>query len=155
MSTTPISTNAAGQPITGTAGSSVSNPTATSLNSSEFLDLMMTELTHQDPTNPDSSDPTQYLTELAQMTSVEQETNTAQSTAQSASAQAVTAAVSLIGDTISYISQTTGQTVTGTVNSVQITGSGPTLTVNGLAGIAPSTVTDVEGSSSSSGSAAG
>lgn len=148
MSTTAISTNSDGQAIAGTSGTQLSDPSSTSLNSSEFLDLMLDELTHQDPTNPDSSDPTQYLEELAEMTSVEQESDTAQSTAQSASAQAVSAAVSLIGDTISYTSQTTGDTVTGTVNSVQITSSGPTLTVDGAAGVPPSTVTNVAPASS-------
>ena len=137
------STGTDGQPIAGTSGTTLQNPSATSLSSSEFLDLMMVELTHQDPTSPDSSDPTQYLTELAQMTSVEQETNTAQSTAQTAAAQAVSAAVGLIGDTVSYTDQQTGDTVTGTVQSVQITSSGPTLTIDGQSGIAPSTVVDV------------
>ena len=56
------------------------------------------------------------------MTSVEQETNTAQSTRRtSATDQAVSQAVGLIGDTVSYKDQTTGDVVTGTVNSVQIT----------------------------------
>lgn len=141
--TTGVSTDTTGNAITGTPGTTIGNRSATALNGNEFLDLMMAELTHQDPTSPSSSDPTQYLTELAQMTSVEQQTNMAKSTAQSASAQAVSAAVGLIGNTISYIDQTTGQTVSGAVQSVQITSAGPTLTVNGVAGIAPSTVTNV------------
>ena len=68
----------------------------------------MDSLQNQDPLNPSSSDPTQYLTELAQMTSVEQETNTAQNTQDTAQAQSVSQAVGLIGDTVTYIDQTTG-----------------------------------------------
>jgi flagellar basal-body rod modification protein FlgD len=140
--TTPVvSTNSGGQSIDGTSGNTLSNSSSTELNGNEFLDLMMVQLTHQDPSNP--SDPSQYLTQLAQMTQVEQETNTAQSTAQSASAQAVSSAVGLIGHTVSYVDQTTGETVSGSVQSVQITSSGPTITVNGIAGIAPSTVSQV------------
>jgi flagellar basal-body rod modification protein FlgD len=138
---TPISTDASGAAISGTAGTTLSSPNKTQLNGNEFLTLMMVQLTHQDPTNP--SDPTQYLSELAQMTSVEQETNTAQSTSQTASAEAVSAAVGLIGKTVSYIDQTTGQTVSGSVQKVSITSQGPTLTIDGVDGIAPSTVTSV------------
>lgn len=152
---TQIGTNAAGQTEQGTSGNSVANSSATSLSSNEFLQLMMTELENQDPLSPSSSDPTQYLTELAQMTSVEQETNTAQSTAESATEQAVSQAVGLIGDTVSYKDQTTGDVVTGAVNSVQITSSGPTLTVNGVAGVDPAIVTNVTGPSSSSSTSTG
>lgn len=141
--TTAVSTDPSGNAIAGTPGTTIGNQSANALNSNAFLELMMAQLTHQDPLSPSSSDPTKYLSELAQMTSVEQQTKTAQSTAQSASAQAVSAAVALIGKTVSYISQSTGQTVSGSVQSVQITGSGPTLTVNGVTGVAPSTITNV------------
>lgn len=141
ISAPPVSTNTSGANIDGTPGTTIANSSADALGSNQFLNLMMVQLTHQDPTSP--TDPTQYLSELAQFTSVEQESNTAQSTAQSASAQAVSAAVGLIGHTIDYTDQTTGKTVTGAVQSVQITGSGPTLTVGSVAGIAPSTVTQV------------
>ncbi len=141
ISTPPVSTDPSGATITGTPGTTLSNNSATALGTNQFLDLMMTQLTHQDPSNP--TDPTQYMSELAQMTSVEQETNIAQSTSQAASVQAVAQAVGLIGHTISYTDQTTGQAVSGTVQSVQITSSGPTMTVSGVAGIAPSSVTQV------------
>jgi flagellar basal-body rod modification protein FlgD len=147
---TQVGTNSLGQTEQGTSGDSVANDSATSLSSNEFLQLMMTELENQDPLSPSSSDPTQYLTELAQMTSVEQETNTAQATAESATEQAVSQAVGLIGNTVSYKDQTTGDLMTGTVNSVQITTSGPTLTVDGVAGVDPSIVTNVSGPSSGS-----
>jgi flagellar basal-body rod modification protein FlgD len=151
MSTTvpSVDTNSAGQTEQGTSGDSISNNSATNISTSEFLDLMMDSLENQDPLDPSSSDPTQYLTELAQMTAVEQETNTAQSTQESATEQAVSQAIGLIGDTVSYINQTTGETVTGTVNSVQITSSGPTLTVDGVTGVDPSTVTNVVAASDS------
>jgi flagellar basal-body rod modification protein FlgD len=145
---TQVGTNSLGQTEQGTSGDSVANSSATSLSSNQFLQLMMTELENQDPLSPSSSDPTQYLTELAQMTQVEQETNTAQSTAESATEQAVSQAVGLIGDTVSYKNQTTGDLVTGAVNSVQITSSGPTLTVDGVSGVDPAIVTNVTGPSS-------
>ncbi|HET9074884.1 MAG TPA: flagellar hook capping FlgD N-terminal domain-containing protein [Solirubrobacteraceae bacterium] len=143
--TTPTvtSTGINGQTISGTPGSTLQNPTATQLNGNEFLQLMMAQLQNQDPTNPSNQDPTQFMAELAQMTQVEQETKMAQSTAQSASQQAVATAVGLIGDTVTYTDKSTGQPVSGEVQSVQITAAGPTLTVNGVTGINPAGITAV------------
>ncbi|HEX3802926.1 MAG TPA: flagellar hook capping FlgD N-terminal domain-containing protein [Solirubrobacteraceae bacterium] len=148
ISTPGIGTNSTGQAEQGTTGSSISNDSSTTLSTNEFLDLMMDELQNQDPLDPSSSDPTQYLTELAQMTSVEQETDTAQNTGDTAQAQSVSQAVGLIGDSVTYINQTTGASTTGTVNSVQITNTGPTLTVDGVTGVALSTITNVTAASS-------
>jgi flagellar basal-body rod modification protein FlgD len=142
-STPTVGTNSSGQVEQGTQGSSISNSSSMSLNTNEFLNLMMDELQNQDPLNPSSSDPTQYLTELAQMTSVEQETNTAQNTQDTAQAQSVSQAVGLIGHSITYIDQSTGNKVTGSVDSVQITSSGPTITVNNVAGVTLSSITNV------------
>jgi flagellar basal-body rod modification protein FlgD len=150
-------TNSTGQTEQGTSGSSITNNSATTISSTEFLDLMMDSLQNQNPLDPSSSDPTQYLTELAQMTSVEQETDTAQNTQDSAQAQSVSQAVGLIGDSVTYTNQSTGAAVTGTVSSVQITSSGPTMTVDGVAGVLLSSVTNVtqqSGSSSSTSSTA-
>lgn len=155
MSTTNPTTGANGQPAAGTSGTQLSNNNATQLSSNQFLDLMMTELENQDPLSPSSSDPTQYLTQLAQLTSVEQETDTAQNTQESATEQAVSQAVNLIGQTVTYVDQTSGDNVTGTVNSVQITSSGPTLTIDGTAGIDPAYVTAVAPTDSGSGSSGG
>jgi len=154
ISTPSVGTNSSGQAEQGTSGSSIDNSSATTLSTNQFLDLMMDELENQDPLNPSSSDPTQYLTELAQMTSVEQETNTAQNTMDTAQAQSVSQAVSLIGDSVTYIDQTSGAQVTGDVNSVQITSSGPTLTVNGQTGIALSSITNVTAATGTSSSSA-
>ncbi len=141
ISVPPLATNAGGASIDGTAGTTINNSSSMTLGTNQFLDLMMVQLTHQDPSSP--TDPTQYLSELAQFTSVEQQSNTAQSTATTASSQALSAAVGLIGHTINYTDKTTGEAVTGAVQSVQITSSGPSLTVAGVAGIAPSAVTQV------------
>ena len=148
--TTPtVGTNSTGQTEQGTQGSSITNASASTISSSEFLDLMMDSLQDQDPLNPSSSDPTQYLTELAQMTSVEQETNTAQNTSDTAQAQSVSQAIGLIGDSVTYLDQTSGDKITGTVQSVQITSSGPTLTVDGSAGVALSSILNVQGADGS------
>jgi flagellar basal-body rod modification protein FlgD len=116
--------------------------TKSSLSKDQFLQLMMAQLKNQNPLSAGNSDPMQYVTELAQFTSLEQQTNTAQSTAKSLTAQQTASAVSLIGHRVSYL-DANGVAATGTVQNVQITSSGPTLTVNGISGIDPSNVTQV------------
>jgi flagellar basal-body rod modification protein FlgD len=132
---TTNSTNAA----SGTNSSASSLP----INENQFLQMLMTELQNQNPMDPNSSDPMSFVTELAQFTSVEQETDTAQNTSTLASGQSTASAVEMIGSTVNYTDPTSGATDTGTVQSVEITSSGPTLTINGTAGIAPSSVTEV------------
>jgi flagellar basal-body rod modification protein FlgD len=150
ISTPNLGTNSAGQAQQGTQGSTIQNNSATTLSTNQFLNLMMDELRNQNPLNPSSSDPTQYLTELAQMTSVEQQTNTAQNTQITAQAQAVSQAISLIGDSVTYVDQKTGNKITGSVDSVQITSSGPTLTVAGTSGVLLSSIINVTPQSGSS-----
>jgi flagellar basal-body rod modification protein FlgD len=150
VSTPSVGTNSAGQAETSTQGSSISNSKSLTLNTSQFLNLMMDELQNQDPLNPSSSDPTQYLTELAQMTSVEQETNTATNTQTTAQAQSVSQAIGLIGDSVTYLDSSSGAKITGTVSSVQITSSGPSLTIDGTSGIDLGSVLNVTAGSSSS-----
>jgi flagellar basal-body rod modification protein FlgD len=147
-----VGTNSAGQTEQGTSGTSISNNSSTTISTNEFLDLMLDSLQDQDPLNPSSSDPTQYLTELAQMTGVEQETDTAQNTSSAAQEESVSQAVGLIGDSVTYQDQTTGASITGTVNSVQITSTGPTLTVDGVAGISMATISNVTAAASGSSS---
>lgn len=129
---------------TTTHSSSTSSTSTTSslLNKDQFLQLMMAELQNQNPMSPNSSDPTQYVTELAQFTALEQQTNTAQSTAQSAQANQATQALALLGHTVSYIDPS-GNSGTGVVQKVDFTSSGPTLTVNGDTGIQPGGVSEV------------
>ena len=129
---------------TTTQSSSTTNTSATSslLGKDQFLQLMMAQLQNQNPMSPNSSDPTQYVSELAQFTALEQQTNTAQSTAQSAQANQATQALALLGHTVSYIDPS-GNSGTGVVQKVDFTTSGPTLTVNGNTGIAPSGVSEV------------
>ena len=125
---------AAGNSTAASSSTAPSNPLA-GLGSDAFLQLMMAELKNQNPLSASSSDPSQFMAQLAQMTSVEQETNTAQSTAQSA-------ALSLLGHAVTY-TDNSGAAQTGTVQKVDLTPSGPTLTIGGVAGINPTSVSEV------------
>jgi len=132
MNVTPATSADESAATTGSASSS--NPLA-ELGPNAFLQLMMVQLQNQNPLSASQSDPTQFMSEIAQMTSVEQETNTAQSTAQSA-------ALSLLGHAVTY-TDNSGAAQTGTVQKVDLTPSGPTLTIGGVAGINPTSVSEV------------
>jgi flagellar basal-body rod modification protein FlgD len=132
------------QQVTVMHGATGQTGAAESLNKNDFLNLMMDELSNQDPLSASSSDPSQYLSQLAQFTSLEQQTNTAQSTATTASEQQAGTALSLLGHTVSYIDPNSGATVNGTVTKVDFSSSGPTITVGTTAGISPASVTEVQ-----------
>jgi flagellar basal-body rod modification protein FlgD len=128
---------------TTTTQTTSSTPTSTSksiLDKDSFLKLMMVELQHQDPLQP--SDPTQYINELSQMTTLEQTTNMAASSAKAAAEEHTVAALQMLGHSVSY-TDASGNTQTGTVQRLQFTSTGPTLTINGIDGIDPSSIDEV------------
>lgn len=144
MSFTNPTTSATG--TTGTTGTTATNPNSSTLpiTQNQFLEMLMAELKNQNPMNPNSSDPMQFVTELAQFTQVEQETNTAQSTSTIASGQNTATAIALLGHNVTYTDPTTGNAATGTVQSVEFNSTGPTLTINGTSGIDASAVSEVQ-----------
>jgi flagellar basal-body rod modification protein FlgD len=129
---------------TGSAASSgeteATNPSG-ELGKNDFLKLMIAQLQAQNPLEP--SNGTEYISELAQFSQLEQTTNLAQSSSQSATAQRVAQAVGLIGHTVSYTDPSTGASQSGAVQSVEITPEGATLTVEGTPGIELAGVTEV------------
>ncbi len=110
------------------------------LDKNAFLKLMMTQLQNQDPLNP--QDPSQYLGQLAQLTSVEQMTNIATSGQQVAQEQNAGTALQLLGRTVTYV-DANGNSQTGTVSKVDFTSSGPSLTIGATSGISPAAVSEV------------
>jgi flagellar basal-body rod modification protein FlgD len=104
------------------------------LGQNDFLKLMIAQLQAQNPLEPGNSN--EYINELAQFTQVEQMTNLA-------NANELSSAVSMIGHKVSY-NGTGGELVTGSVESVQSAATGTTVTVNGVTGIALSSLTNVE-----------
>ena len=144
MSTT---TGINGSTTLSTTGTTVT-PTTTSgttstsgMGESDFLQLMMDQLQNQDPLDP--SDPTQFLGELAQFTSLEQQTNIATTTASTATQQSNASALALLGHTVSY-TDSNGDAQSGAVSKVDFGSSGPTLTISGISGISLGSVTEAQ-----------
>lgn len=142
MSTTPLDASTTlstpGTQLAPASGSTATNGTA-GLGENDFLMLMMDQLRNQDPLNP--SDPTQFMSELAQFTSLEQQTGISTSTAAAAAQQTSASALSLLGRTVTYTGAD-GTTHTGSVSKVHFGSSGPTLTIGTDTGIALSDVAE-------------
>lgn len=137
-----INTNA---PATSLNGVTITNPakstTGAGMGKDDFLKLLVGQLQHQDPMQP--SDDTQFISQMAQFSQLEQESNTAQSTSQMADSLGRTGALGLIGRTVTYL-DADGAPQSGAVTQVDVGKDGKaSLTVAGVAGIAAGSVTQV------------
>jgi flagellar basal-body rod modification protein FlgD len=127
-------------------GSSATNPlTAEDANKNQlgkdaFLKLLTTQLQHQDPLNP--MEDSEFMGQMAQFSTLEQITNMAGANTAMADNLAFSKSVSLIGRTVTY-TDAEEQTHTGTVDRVTTTDGKPALTVGGIDGVDPSSVTEV------------
>jgi flagellar basal-body rod modification protein FlgD len=90
-----------------------------------FLQLLIAEMKNQDPTNP--TDTSQYMSQFAQMSTVEQGVQTNQKLDALLSSSALSQADGLIGRTATF-TDTTGATVSGKIASVSINSNGAVAT---------------------------
>lgn len=99
----------------------IASPSQT-LNQADFLNLLVTQMSSQDPLNPVSD--TDFAAQLAQFSSL-QETRPMATELQTLEAN------SLIGQTVTLTPSTGGAQVSGVVASVQILSGVPEIMVNG------------------------
>jgi flagellar basal-body rod modification protein FlgD len=110
--------------------SSTSSTTSTSKNTVDyntFLQLLIAEMKNQDPTNP--MDTSQYMSQFAQLSSVEQAMQTNTKLDSLLSSQALSQADGLIGKNVSF-TDSTGATFTGKVASISINSTGSIATLD-------------------------
>lgn len=100
--------------------SKTSTTTSNSLDKNAFMKILMAEVSNQDPTSQ-NNDPTQYISQLAQFSSLEQMTNLNNT-------MTLTSALNLIGATV-QLNQTdsSGNYISGVVKSVSKSGDDITL----------------------------
>ena len=113
---------------TGTGSSATGSTTASSTNTVDyntFLQLLIAEMKNQDPTNP--TDTTEYMSQFAQLSSVEQAVQTNSKLDALLSSSALSQAEGLIGRTATF-TDTTGETFTGKIASVSINTDGAVAT---------------------------
>jgi flagellar basal-body rod modification protein FlgD len=134
-------------PIGDSSGAaSTTSQSATGLNqldnSQTFLQLLVAQLQNQDPDNP--TDPTAFMTEIAQLTAVQSQTSLS-------SEEQVVAADSMIGRSVTG-EATDGTTVSGVVSSVLLSNSGPPTLQVGNEDLTLTSITQVGQAGSGSGS---
>ncbi|UWU94487.1 flagellar hook assembly protein FlgD [Bradyrhizobium sp. CB1015] len=114
---------------TGKSSSSNATTSPTSSNSVDyntFLQLLIAEMKNQDPTNP--MDTSQYMSQFAQLSTVEQAMQTNSKLDALLSSQSLSQANGLIGKTVSF-ADSTGATFSGKVVSVSINSDGSVATL--------------------------
>jgi flagellar basal-body rod modification protein FlgD len=137
MPTVPSTT----QP-TGTTAAPKATTAGPSLGKDDFLKLLVGQLKNQDPMNPSSD--TDFIGQMAQFSQLEQTTNMASANAELVAQQSGARAVALLGRNVTFPDPSTGVSTTGVVDKVEWAGGLPSLTVGGVAGIDPQSVTAVQ-----------
>jgi flagellar basal-body rod modification protein FlgD len=113
-----VNTQAAGAATKSTAAAATN-----SLSYDDFITLLMTELQHQDPTQP--MDPTQMVSQLATVSEVGQSVLTNKNLSQMLISNSLSQAELLVGQ---KVTSTDGKT-SGTVASVEVSSTGTTATL--------------------------
>jgi flagellar basal-body rod modification protein FlgD len=127
--------------LTGTtdATTQATNPKG-ALGKDDFLKLFAAQMANQDPMNP--TDDKEFMGQMASFSTLEQVSNMASSNSKMANSLSLSQSVGLIGRTVTY-TDPTGVPMTGTVQKVNQSKDGTVLTVDGTAGVDPSTITQI------------
>ncbi|OWQ46380.1 flagellar hook capping protein [Roseateles noduli] len=111
-------------------GTSNTTLQANGLGMDDFLKILLTQLTFQDPLKP--MDNQEFMAQMAQFTSLEQTQQLNGKLDALLSTQAALQSVGLIGRTVDVTTET--GTVTGTVASLSLAGDSPSISVRTSAG---------------------
>lgn len=113
-----------------TVTSSASALQANSMGMEDFLKILLTQLTYQDPLKP--MDNQEFMAQMAQFTALEQSQQMNDKMTLLLSNQAALQSVGLIGRTVDFTG--TNGNVTGTVTALSLAGDSPSLTVTTTTG---------------------
>jgi flagellar basal-body rod modification protein FlgD len=111
----------------GSTTSTSSSASSATVNYNDFLQLLIAQMKNQDPTSP--TDMAQYMSQFAQLSSVEQAIQTNAKLDTMLSTSALAQAEGLIGRTAAFTSED-GQSTTGKIMSVSIIQGGAVATLD-------------------------
>jgi flagellar basal-body rod modification protein FlgD len=140
MPTVPPASTTPTTSATSSTGAAAKSALGPSLGKDDFLKLLVGQLKNQDPMNPTSD--TDFIGQMAQFSQLEQTTNMATANSELLAQQSGARAVSLLGRHVTY-PDTAGVSTTGVVEKVEWSAGKPKLTIAGVAGIDPNSVTAV------------
>ena len=106
----------------------------------QFLKLFVAQLQHQDPLKP--MEDKEFMGQMASFSTLEQVAKLATANEQLAKSLSVTGSLGFIGRTVTY-EDAAGETKTGVVERVTTAEGKVSLTVGGVSGVDPSTITQV------------
>jgi flagellar basal-body rod modification protein FlgD len=109
------------------ATSNLANVATKSLDKDAFLKLLVTQLQNQDPMSP--MDDTQFLSQLAQFSSLEQMQSISTGFDGLSKSSVATQAFALIGKTIDYADPSSDTPITGKVDKVTFENGSPLLNI--------------------------
>lgn len=137
MSTSPIS------PIgtTSLTSSAPAREPKQTMDSTVFMNLLVTQLKNQDPSSP--MDTNAMINQTTQLSMMEKLTQLATDSSQGLSMQQRAAAAALLGKAVTYLAAD-GTSTTGTASGVSYAGSAPTVTIGGSS-VPLSSITGVAG----------
>ena len=108
-------------PVTNTTGTA--NLQAAGISQQDFLQILLTQLTDQDPLKP--MDNTEFVAQLAQFSTLEQTQELSDTVTNSLATQTASQAVAMLGRTVTTTSGTSG-----IVTAIDFSGTSPLLTLN-------------------------
>ena len=130
--------------MTTTATNAVGASSGTTLSLQDFLQVLTTQLTYQDPLKP--IDNQQFMAQIAQFTTLEQTQQLTTTSQTIATAQAAQQSIGLIGRKVNVTTSAGPQS--GTITAVDLSGSAPAFTLTtatqALTGIAFSQISSVQ-----------
>jgi len=132
---------------------STSNSSLNSLTSSDFLQLMITQLQQQDPLDP--TDSNQMLSQISEISQLQSSTQMQQSLSSLTLQQSIGAGGNLVGKSITGLPTTGSTPVTGNVTNVQVINQAVYLGLDNGATVAMSNVTQINNTASSPSIASG
>ncbi len=130
--------------MTTTATNAVGASSGATLSLQDFLQVLTTQLTYQDPLKP--IDNQQFMAQIAQFTTLEQTQQLTATSQTIATAQAAQQSIGLIGRKVNVTTSAGPQS--GTITAVDLSGSAPAFTLTtatqALTGIAFSQISSVQ-----------
>src|SRR3954453_10444351 len=112
-----------------------------------FLKLLVAQMKYQNPLQP--TDGQEYMSQMAQFTTVEKLADIQKAQADLASWQRAVAGQGMIGKEITATTSSTGGEITGTVTGMKFTDAGPRLVLSNGLTVGVDEVTAVDGARSS------
>jgi len=110
-------------------GQAITSAATQTLSEQDFLNLLVTQMTQQDPLNPMTNE--DLLSQMVQFSTLQSNTTTQTDLSQMQTGQAFSEANSLIGRQVNLQVDASGNTAQGVVSGVDVSSGTPQIIVNG------------------------